>query len=722
MSEESEIRQLMRSLLPELRAAVIESSGRGLDALKKPEDLSLPRWAHRHFYLSAESSQSEEEWRAWPFQIGLLYAMGDDNVKEFTFFKSARLGYTKCLLADIAWTAQHQRRNQCIWQPTDKDSDDFCKTDLEPMLRDVRIMRTVFPRVLEKSKINTLQQKKFMGSLCKLRGGTAAGNYRRLTIAKGRADELDGFDQTIEKAGTPDALIRKRVEGATYPKCTWGSTGRKRGLSHIERLYGDADIRMRFRITCPHCDEEHPLQWGGKTAKHGFKWDMHDPQGTVRHHCPHCYGSITQADYLRLARVGCWVSECGNYRLRHWWDEAGEPCAEWTTATGVPCLPPPKVAMHCWTAYSEQPGVTWANILQDFLDALKAWKTGNREPMIAWVNETKGETYLEEGDQADVNELHTRAKASLFGVRTVPDGALILGAGVDVQDNRFEVVVWAAGRNEGEMWAIDYMVIDANPADLRDWAKLWDALQVQYRHARGGWVGIAGAAVDTGYGNYTHEAYAFVAKYSEARDDFKLYAVKGSSTEGDPIKARAAKWMTINLKGRLIKRGVKLWHVGTDTAKDLFFNRIKIAEPGPGFVHFARDLPPEFFKQYGNERRVKHTVNGRETNRWYHHAGANEVIDCTVYALFVFEALGVASYTEERWKKLENQLLPDLFDSEPPAHAALPMVPDQAAIIVPPAPPATRPTPQKPQQAARKAPTAQPAPNPFASEEWMARG
>jgi phage terminase large subunit GpA-like protein len=72
-----------------------------------------------HFYLSAESSQREEQWRAWPMQIGILHCMGDDAVEEFIFYKSARLGYTKCLLADVAYTAQHQRRNQGLWLPKD---------------------------------------------------------------------------------------------------------------------------------------------------------------------------------------------------------------------------------------------------------------------------------------------------------------------------------------------------------------------------------------------------------------------------------------------------------------------------------------------------------------------------------------------------------------------------------------------------------------------------
>ena len=717
---------LLNALPVELRRSIVKSVALGLDALKKPEDLSLARWAHRHFYLSAESSQREEKWVAWPFQIGILDCMSNDNIEEITFFKSARLGYTKCLLAGIGYTGQHQRRNQCIWQPTDKDSDDFVKTDLLTMLRDVAIMRNVFPKILAKSKDNTLQQVKFLGSLLKMRGGNSAGNYRRLTLATTWADELDGFEQSIEKAGPPDGLIKKRVEGATYPKCIWGSTGRKRGLSHIERLYKDADIRMRFQVTCPHCDVEHPLEWGGKKSASGMKWDMEDPEGTVRHHCPHCHGAITQPDYLRLSRSGCWISECGNYRLRHWWNDAGEPFSEWTLADGTPCLPPKRVGMHCWTAYSPQ--VTWGNILREFLNAAKAMKAGNKEPMTAWVNETKGETYEEEAEQADVNALQTRAKASANVMRTVPLGGLMLVAGIDVQDNRFEVVVWAVGRGE-ELWAIDYIVMDANPAVMADWDKLWERLQQQYRHVNGAWMSLTGAGVDTGYGNYTHQAYAFVAKYEHRNPNFRLRALKGSSNDGDPIKARAAKWMDINLHGRTVRRGVKLWMVGTDTAKDLFYGRLKVTQPGPGYVHFACDLPAEFFKQYGNEKRVKVRINGRETYRWYHHTGANEVVDCTVYSLFMIEMLEVAKFNERQWSRLESQIAPDLFDTlETPDNAAQPEpqgMADAAQHEAPVMQVETRAPPSLPPAPAPKPATAPPAFRPasthLGSASWRGR-
>jgi terminase, large subunit len=483
---------------------------------------------------------------------------------------------------------------------------------------------------------------------------------------------------------------------------------------------------MRFRITCPHCDLEHPLEWGDEKVRYGFKWDKLDPLGTVRHHCPHCHGSITQADYLRLARAGCWVSDCETYRLQHGWDEKGEPYARWMRADGTPCLPPPRVGMHCWTAYSPQ--VSWATILEEFLDALRAWKQGNHEPMVQWVNETKGETYEEKGEKADVSELQTRARASGYVMRTVPVGGLQLVASVDVQDDRFEILVMAVGRGEvPEKWIVDYIVIDANPAVMADWDRLWDRLQQQYQHRHGAWMSIAGAAVDTG-GHFTHQAYFFVAKYRDRNPNFRLYAIKGSSNDGDPIKAKSAKWFEVNAFGRVIKKGVKLWMVGTDTAKDLFYNSLKVPEPGAGYVHFASNLPGEFFVQYGNEKRIKVKSQGQEVYRWVHVSGANEVVDLTVYCYFVIEALEIPKYSERKWQHLQGLVAPDLFSAadEPTAAATvLPQLPapapDQVIAVAQPAVTRDPPKQTRPQQVAHQPASAQPASQGLGSDAWRGR-
>lgn len=746
---------IWQHLQPGLRASLRDAVAKGLEALKTPEPLNLNEWAERHFYLSAESSQTEQRWVSYPPQRAVLAMMGDDDIEEVDVRKSARVGYTKMLLASVAFDAQHKRRSQCLWQPTDDDSDEFCKSELDPMLRDVRIMRTVLPEFMAKSKSNTMNMKKFLGSILYLKGGKSAGNYRRMTLQSAKIDEFDAFDLKIEKSADPFTLAYKRLEGATRPKILCGTTPRIKGLSHIEKRELAAEARLSYHLPCPHCGVEHPLMWGGGHVAYGFKWDREDPEGTVRHHCPHCRGAITQADYLAIWEQGVWVSDCGNYRC-HYLPGAGPDGRDdyhWTDGAGMRLLRPPRhVAVHIWTAYSPQ--TTWAAIVRQFLQCVAAKEAGDKAPLEGFINETLGETWEEEVEKTDTHALMLRAED--YPLRRVPVGGLQLVAGVDVQDKRWEVTVWAIGRG-CEMWTVDYQIIDGNPADERDWEdRLHPYLQTTFTHWHGAPMKIAASAIDTG-GHYTHQAYAFCRQHH----GHKYFAVKGDSQDGKPIKGRASN-QDVNFRGRILKNGVKLWLVGTDTAKDLFFGRLKVTQPGPGYVHFSKHLPAEWFKGLTSEvRRPVRTHSGTK-HRWVKTVARNEPLDTTVYALFCSEVLDHYKMTDAQWRRLENDLLPDLFDPiqdmPPPAAMPAPLAigqietrdatppsgqsdvgnpisgehgaqlsspaieikaPEPTAPAQPVAP--RPPTPQRRANAARAPTPAAPLISPFAKPDWSAR-
>jgi phage terminase large subunit GpA-like protein len=407
--------------------------------------------------------------------------------------------------------------------------------------------------------------------------------------------------------------------------------------------------RMRFLVACPHCEAEHPLTWGGPDVEHGFKWAPHDPEGTVHHVCPHCHGKMTQADYLRVWDAGHWVSDCGNYHCY----ALADGTYYWTDGVGCKLTVPPRhVGAHVWTAYSPQ--TTWAVIVREFLHALQAFKAGDTGPMEGFVNETRGETWEEEVEKADSHELQRRAEP--YPLRRVPVGGLDLVASVDTQDKWWAVTVLAVGRHN-EVWVVDYVEFDGNPGDERDWeAKLWPYLQNTFYHWHGAPMRISATAIDTG-GNHTHIAYNFCRAHSAER----VFAIKGDSAEGKPIKGKASV-VDVNHKGRVIKRGLKLWWVGTDTAKDLIFSRLTLKDPGPGYVHFSQALTSGYFEGLTSEvRRQVRTTTGVK-HRWMKVRDRNEPLDTFVYALFASQALDHHKLTERQWERLEQALLPDLFE------------------------------------------------------------
>lgn len=638
---------------------VADAWRKGIAEFGQPDPISFPAWAEKYFYLSRESSYGEGAWKAWPFQPAIMACMANDDIEEVDVEKSARIGYTKMFLALLCYNAHHRRRNQAVWQPTDDDRDEFVKTELEPALRDVEVMRDVFPEYLSRSKKNTMRQKILLGSMMHMRGGKAAKNYRRISVDVAALDEIDGFDQNIENEGAPFDLAKKRVEGATFPKVIVGSTPKLKGFSHIEARADAAPCQLVYQIPCPHCGELHPITWGARTARHGMKWVNADP-ATVRHLCPNpdCGALISQAEYLSVWHLGIYVSADG---IRC--DREGV----FTDASGAVIPAPRHVAFRrVWTAYS--PAASWEQIVREYLEARQKAKTGDPSSMQSFTNLTLGQSYEANVEKTDATELIARAEA--YPLRRVPNGGLVLVAGVDVQDNRFEIVVWAIGRGF-ESWPIDYTVLRADPANWDDWRRLDAYLTTRFPHEIGQPIGIDATAIDTG-GHFTHFVYEFV-RTREAR---RIFAVKGESRDGQPIVAGSG-MVDVNAKGKVIKNGLRLWRVGTDTAKDLIFSRLRLTQPGPGYIHLSKELPPEFFEQLTNEQRVEQTTARGTVSRWVKKSSAArvEVLDCTNYALFAAHRMDLHRWTEAMWDRQALAVCPPMADLFEPAPSPDPLPP-----------------------------------------------
>ncbi|GGX33180.1 terminase [Pigmentiphaga litoralis] len=644
--------------------ALVHHLGRGVKSFGVPEPLRLDEWAETHFYLSAESSYVEQRWRAWPLQRAILACIGNDDIRSVDVKKSARVGYTKILLAAIGYFAEHKRRNQGLWQPTDDDRDEFVKTELDTMLRGVPVMREVFPQYLARHKDNTLQQKKFLGSILHLRGGKAAKNYRRLSIDFAALDELSGFDGNVEKEGAPDMLAAKRVEGATFPKMVCGSTPKLKGFCLIDARVQQADVRYVYQVRCQGCGDAHPLTWGGKDLTHGMKWWDNDPD-TVRHLCKCGYLS-TQAEYLASWEDGFYLGDDGSTL-----DHQGN----FRDANGDPMEPPKHIAFHrLWTAYS--PSVSWSDIVREFLEAWQKHQEGDSAKLQTFTNTTLGETWEGEIERTEADELKQRAVPLRLG--TVPRGCLLLLASGDTQDNRVEVDVWGFGRGS-QMWTIDHQVFYGSPSDdeVRDKVKAY-LTETTFPHECGTLLKIEGSAIDSG-GHHTQAVYDL----ARTNKHHRIFAIRGRPSGEKHIKDGAAP-VDINWRGKKVKGGTILWHVGTNLAKDLLFTRLGVQKPGPGYINFSNELSDEWFKQFtGEVRATRRTLSGTQT-RWTATRKRVEALDMAAYAVWLEHHFELNRKSSAWWDALEEKVQPRINDLwAPPAPIAAAGTSDQATIATP---------------------------------------
>jgi phage terminase large subunit GpA-like protein len=58
--------------------------------------------------------------------------------------------------------------------------------------------------------------------------------------------------------------------------------------------------------------------------------------------------------------------------------------------------------------------------------------------------------------------------------------------------------------------------------------------------------------------------------------------------------------------------------------------RLSIAEPGPGYMHFPRELPDEYYEQLTAEKLMRRTVKGSVVNEWVKTRERNEALDLEI--------------------------------------------------------------------------------------------
>ena len=559
-----------------------------LQKLKPPPPLTISQWADKYRVLSSESSAEPGRWHTdkAPYQRAIMDAIGDPHVREVVVMSAAQIGKTDAFILNVmAYYMDYAPAPIMCMQPTLDMGQTLSKDRISPMLRDTpRLKRLV--DVKSRFAGNTVMKKNFIGGHITIVGANSPSSLASRPIKVLLADEIDRYPKSAGTEGDPLNLAKKRQTTFWDCKTVMVSTPTIKGDSRIEDAF-NLSTQEEWNIPCPECGAYQPLVW------ENVKFDPDDLDKGIDYVCCEC---------------GCVANE---YRWK-----AQEIKGKYVAANPGAATK----GFHLNTLASTFVG--WDEVVRKFLEAKEALDHGNPEEMKVWVNTELGQTWEERGIQLEDTELYNRRE---IYTAEVPDDVLFLTAGVDVQDDRFEVEV--VGWGEGaECWGIRYQKIFGDMLSDQVWQDLDDFLLRSWRKADGTEYTLLATCIDSG-GHHTDEVYRF----AKDRLNRRIFAIKGMGGAGVPYTSNPS-------KNNRVK--TNLFIIGVDAGKTSIYQRLEVKTPGPNYCHFPSNpeagYDENYFKGLTAEKKVVRFVKGHLKEYWEikdKEHKRNEPLDLRNYAL-----------------------------------------------------------------------------------------
>lgn len=562
-----------------------------LSVMEPPPVLTVSEWADTYRIIPRGRSAEPGKWnsRRAPYQITISDAINSYECTEVVVMSSSQIGKTEIILNIIGYYIDNDPSSMLCVQPSLDMAQDFSKKRLAPMIRESPVLRDKVKDVKAKTSENTILSKSFPGGDLAIIGANSPSGLASRPVRILLLDEVDRYPDSAGTEGDPVDLAEKRTNNFWNKKIIKFSTPTIKNVSKIEDEYEDSSME-EWCVKCPCCRRFQPYEW-----KRIRKSD-------AKMRCKFCGEYISEIE---------WKQQEGKFIARH---------------------PERKNKRGFHLNEFASPWRKWKDIIADFNAAMKDFKENGRvEKLKVWINTSLGESWTERADKADDNALMKRREMYLADL---PEGVLVLTAGVDVQDDRFEIEVVGWGKGY-ESWGIVFKKIYGDLETDEIWDKLEDYLDSLFLFSGGNGLLIALSCIDTG-GHHTQKTYKWLLQMRNKGKESRIVGIKGKGGEGLPL---------IYQESRNNKLNVKIYILGVNNGKEIIMTRLQAKEGNGGYCHFpANDslgYDEDYMKGIVSEyKTVEKNKEGRLVVKWKKDSGVrNEPLDCRNYATAAVELL-----------------------------------------------------------------------------------
>jgi phage terminase large subunit GpA-like protein len=459
---------------------------------------------------------------------------------------------------------------------------------IEPKIMDmIRSAPGLWSKLL-KGKRSTKIHKRIAGVSLRLAWAGSPTELASDSAAIVLVDEIDRMEDSVKGEGNIFELAEART--STYPDGKTIGTSTPTigniesyihpvtGLEHwgisdslqspIWRLWQEG-TRFEWSWPCPYCEDYFIprfkyLWWPEDSTPEQAKRD-------AKLKCPHCQGLISDEHKSLMNKRGVYVAPGQSVT------KEGNVVGEADTANSE--------TASFWASgicnFSSKK--SFGFLARKFLSAVRSYEP---ERIQGVINTDFGELFRVGGDAPLWTAVAERKKGYRQG--EMPEGVRLLTAGVDVQKDRLVYVVRGWGIRY-ESWLIEHGELFGETEKPEVWSDLQNIINSSWNGKS-----IIRMTVDSGY--QTDRVYQF------CRDNRALaLPTKGRDSLDKPFKAES---IDINLRGKVIKKGIQLWHFNTDIMKSWVHSRIEWPADQPGGWWLPQDVSDDYCKQIVSEARA----------------------------------------------------------------------------------------------------------------------
>jgi phage terminase large subunit GpA-like protein len=549
-----------------------------------PEKLPIAEWMEKYRFLGGHTEEKGNmRISRTPYLGPLLEWIVKPSVTELVLMKPAQIGGTEIMISIMGYFSREEPCPILLVMADQATAEYMGRERIQPMFRDSEELAKLIGRgVFSKTEIELINRAYIAVAWASSVAGLGSRSFRIVIM-----DEVDkpGYRSSLTEAA-PISLARERSETFFSRKHLLLSTPTLE-TGNICTEIEMCDAVYDWHVPCPFCGLHQPLRWS-REHSWGFQQEGYFkskdgkfyPLGQV------AWEGRRNATSEQIERAGY---QCGN--CERIWNTIQKNNAvengEVVSRNGHHGEPK-KIGLHINRLYSL---LGLSGDIPALVDNwLKVIKGGDPKKIQGFVNSTLAEPWREVVIKVSDSEI-LKARCEL-PPRNVPEDAVALTCGIDVQRAGFWYVVRAWGKN-WTSWLIDYQIIQG-----------WDELEnllfnTKYAiHNRPGHVmKIFRAVIDTGGGRYGDAEISMVEEtYYWIRQNrgrgCQIFGSKGASRPMD-IKIKFGKPLDRTPSGKPLPGGLQLALIDTGAMKDLFHFRLNQAtfdgETMPAYLHRETD-------------------------------------------------------------------------------------------------------------------------------------